>query len=176
MEMIEQHFSMYSQPLLDKATKIAYRLSLNIESAEDAFQEAFIKFYHSFGMENQTLKTELIFRWLVTVVKNYLLNVKKKQARVTISLDSEQGSFFEPTIEDSEQSKEIAEETRQIQKWIADLDPSKSAIIHLRIYEKRSIQEIAAILNIPEGTVKSRLNRAIASLKKEAQKKAGVVA
>ena len=59
---------------------------------------------------------------------------------------------------------------RKVQKAIDDLDPDHKEIVILRDIEGLSYEEIAQILNLPEGTTKSRLHRARMVVKEKLKK------
>ena len=61
-----------------------------------------------------------------------------------------------------------AEELRQLQRHIAELPDEIQSILRLRFYGEKSFREIAEILFLPEGTVKTRYYAAIRTLRKEA--------
>lgn len=64
-----------------------------------------------------------------------------------------------------DEKQDDGEKTESLQAAIEKLSPECRALIELRFHEGFDINQIAEILNVPEGTVKSRLNRTLEKLK-----------
>ena len=62
-----------------------------------------------------------------------------------------------------------AEESRRLQQHITELPDEIQSILRLRFYAEKSFREIAEILSLPEGTVKTKYYAAIRALRKEAE-------
>jgi len=133
---------------------ISYRLSGDPELAEDATQEAFLRAWqHLPGFE---LKQPGGFRaWLCRIVTNVTIDeLRRQRPRVPLeALDLPDG-----TQPDSEYIRR--ERAEVVQAAIATLPERSRAALVLREYGQLSYQEIADALNIPIGTVMSRLNYA----------------
>ncbi len=149
---------------------LAYRLTRNPDEAHDITQEAFIRVHNALpnfrGDANFTT-------WIFRIVRNVFLDERKKQ-RVR------QHSSLEDMVEleDSQVSRQI-EDPRPGPDWTVERQ-EVSAIVHEAVlelpelprlmialyhFQHRSYEEIAEILELPIGTVKSRLNRARLALK-----------
>lgn len=154
-----------------KVYNIAYRLMGNYDDANDMAQEAFIKMYkniHKFKGESS------FSTWAYRVVTNTCLDELRKRKRhrfVSADVNDENGlaRMAHSQIADIGNSPEDVFEKKQIAQQISSsLDVLKSkqkSIIVLRDIEGLSYKEIANILRIPEGSVKSSLNRARAALR-----------
>ena len=152
---------------------ICYRFAGSAEDAQDLTQEVFIKMYRTL----KTYETErgAFMTWVTTITRNLLVDHfrKSKQDRMTDSLDtapsehedamplSEQIHDRGLTPDARAQSGEVKETVhRALQKLSPDL---REAVI-LRDLQDMDYKEIATVLKVPEGTVKSRINRGRAEL------------
>ena len=147
---------------------ICYRFTGRGEDAEDLTQEVFIKIY-------KTLKTYDSARgafgtWVATMTRNLLVDHfrKSKQERMTDSLDAsaspdEDGPSLHDRLADPgagpQAHIEQSEKQRLIQEALQKLSPELREAVILRDLQDMDYREIAQILRVPEGTVKSRINR-----------------
>jgi RNA polymerase sigma-70 factor (ECF subfamily) len=152
---------------------ICYRFAGSADDAQDLTQEVFIKMYrtlNSYDMERGAFMT-----WVTSITRNLLVDHfrKSKQDRVTDSIDAAPSEHEDatplsdkiqdrtPTPDASAQSRETRETVhRALQKLSPDL---REAVI-LRDLQDMDYREIATVLHVPEGTVKSRINRGRAEL------------
>ena len=165
---LEQCFSMHSQRLLRFAVKTAYRYHLPAETAEDAVQECYVKFQESFMSGARQLISGSAYAWLKTALHNHLVNISKSKIQQSISLDQTKQYIPEPACSNSYDPREEVEEKELREKFAAclkNLSPERAEVVYLRIYENCSTEETAQRLHIEEGTVKSRLARAIENLR-----------
>lgn len=153
-----------------QAYNLAYRLTGNYDDASDVVVEAFVRVFqglHTFRGDSQ-------FRtWLHRVVVNTFLDIRKRsRGRQHLSLEEQiemNGETFERQIEDHAPGPQdlVEQEEREqiLQHAIAQLSPERRILIVLYHFENLSYEEIAQMLNLPVGTIKSRLNRARLALR-----------
>lgn len=141
------------ETLVDKYEKalfnVVYRMTKNVNDAEDITQTVFIKAYENLGRYNNKYK---FFSWIFRIAVNESLNFLEKQKRST-QLN------FEPEAQDNtpeELYREI-ELSDQIQTALMEIDPEYRILIILKHFENCSYKEISIILNLTEKKVKSRL-------------------
>lgn len=131
--------------------------------AEDVGQETFIRFYRALDSfrEESTVKTYLT-RIAINLSLNELKRQKKKRNRFT-GIDS-----LRDTELTTSGNRTIDENERQalVHKAIDDLDPKHKAVVVLRMLNGYSTKETADLLNLPQGTVLSRLSRGMKSLER----------
>jgi RNA polymerase sigma-70 factor (ECF subfamily) len=147
---------------------ICYRFTGSADDAQDLTQEVFIKVYRtldSFDVDKGSFMT-----WVTTVTRNLLVDHfrKTKQDRVTDSLDNS-GSEDEDMLPLSEQIADSGpapdvrvhrRETQEIvQRALQKLSPELREAVILRDLQDMDYKDIALALKVPEGTVKSRINR-----------------
>lgn len=144
-----------------KIYNLCYRFTGRPSEAEDLTQEVFIKIF-------QTLKTfdaaqGTFPTWLARVARNHLVDHyrRTKKDRVTSSLEDEVGGMEEkpsPTVEPVAQV-ESRERKELLQQALDRLSPDLREAVVLRDLQDLDYDEIAQVLGVPEGTVKSRINR-----------------
>jgi RNA polymerase sigma-70 factor (ECF subfamily) len=147
---------------------ICYRFTGSGDDAQDLTQEVFIKVYrtlNSFDVEKGSFMT-----WVTTVTRNLLVDHfrKTKQDRVTDSLDNS-GSEDEDMLPLSEQLADGGpapdvrvhrrETQEMVQRALQKLSPELREAVILRDLQDMDYKDIALALKVPEGTVKSRINR-----------------
>jgi RNA polymerase sigma-70 factor (ECF subfamily) len=151
---------------------LAFRLTNNYDDAQDVAQEAFIRVFNSIG----SFRGDANFStWLYRIVTNVFLDERKKQrVREHSSLDEYldlEDSSVARQIEDPSPGPEDAVEQRERNELVGaavrDLPENQRVMIALYHFQSRSYEEIAEIMNLPIGTVKSRLNRARLALKEK---------
>ena len=147
---------------------ICYRFSGSPDDASDLTQEVFIKIYRTLGTFDGSRAA--FMTWVTTVTRNLLVDHfrKGKYDRVTESLEAAQGGQEDGlTLGEQLQDQSISPERRvqrlQVQKVVHEalqkLSPELREALILRDLQDIDYKEIAQVLKIPEGTVKSRINR-----------------
>jgi RNA polymerase sigma-70 factor (ECF subfamily) len=147
---------------------ICYRFSGSADDAADLTQEVFIKMYRTLSTYDTTRAS--FMTWVTTVTRNLLVDHfrKGKYDRVTDSLDAtignqEDGLTLTDQLEDSSASPETRVRSQEIQKLVHEalrrLSPELREAVILRDLQDLDYKDIAKVLNVPEGTVKSRINR-----------------
>lgn len=143
----------------------ALRITGNYHDASDVTQEAFLRAFNSIN----TFRGDAKFAtWIYRIVTNvYLDERKKSKAHRQTSLDDyielEENSVTRQIQDDSPSPEEIVETEERaqvLQAAINSLPDYQRIIVTLYHMQHRSYEEIAEIMNLPIGTVKSRLNRA----------------
>ncbi len=134
---------------------LAWRYCGNQEDAQDILQEVFAYFFNKFpGFKLRSkLKT-----FLYPVVKNISLNHIRKRSRV-VPLD--QG--FADSIPDNARSYGL--EWKKLNEQLEGLPAEDQELILLRFFDGFTLKELAEILKVPLGTVKSRLHRTLSRLR-----------
>jgi len=158
----------------DRLFNTVYRMVDNAEDAQDVVQEAFLSAYQSL---DSFKGDSLFFTWLYRIAVNTAISLKRKH-RVTLSLnagpagrngDLNGGAGIEP-LDVSEETRpgrglERAEEERKIQEALNRLSPEHRAVLVLKDMEGQKYEAMAEILQVPIGTIRSRLHRARAELR-----------
>jgi RNA polymerase sigma-70 factor (ECF subfamily) len=137
---------------------IVYRLCGDAELAEDAAQEAFIKAWLKL---NQYKPSSHFRNWMYRIATNTVLDILRRQRK---TVEIEPLPIASP-LSGPETTLENQERTTYIQNAVLALSPASRVVLVLREYERLSYQEIANTLDIPLGTVMSRLNYARSQLR-----------
>ena len=153
----------------DKLINFIFNYLGDLESSEDVVQETMIKLYQKKHYYKEIAKFST---WLYTIAKN-LANTelrKRKQRKTTLlSQFSKDDKTYELPSNDPEPGHEI--QTDVVNKIIRDavdqLSEKFKIVIVLRDIQGLSYEDISEIINVPIGTVKSRINRARLQLQVE---------
>ncbi len=153
-----------------RAYQYAFRLTSNPDEAADVVSDAFVRVYSAL----QNFKGQSAFStWLYRILTNCYLDIRKKEkSRQAMSLETtlttDEGEV-ERQIEDEGPSPHLlyerGERERAVQDAVGQLAEYQKAMIVMYHAENLSYEEIAEALDLPIGTVKSRLNRARLSLR-----------
>jgi RNA polymerase sigma-70 factor (ECF subfamily) len=147
----------------DRLYNTVYRLVDNAEDARDVVQEAFLSAYqalHRFKGDSQ------FFTWLYRIAVNTAITMKRKQ-RVALRIDrarDDHDAHGEP-LDSSEFSRpehalEQAEQEASVRAALNRLSPEHRTVLILKDMEEQKYEAIAEILQVPIGTVRSRIHRA----------------
>lgn len=152
---------------------ICYRFAGSAEDAQDLTQEVFIRMYRT--LTTYDTSKGAFTTWLTTMTRNLLVDHfrKTKQDRMTDSLDATPSEHEDamplgeripdegPPPDSGVQSRETRE---VVHSALQKLSPELREAVILRDLQDMDYREIATVLRVPEGTVKSRINRGRAEL------------
>ena len=152
---------------------ICYRFTGSQANAEDMTQEAFLKMYRNLGNFDATKGG--FTTWLTTLTRNLLVDNyrRSRMDRVSDSLDEtydgeDDGMTRADKLADGGKSQEqivSGQQLRvQIQAALKQVSPELREAVILRDLEDMDYKDIAEVLGVPQGTVKSRISRGRAEL------------
>jgi RNA polymerase sigma-70 factor (ECF subfamily) len=153
---------------------ICYRFAGSPDDAQDLTQEVFIKVYRSIGSFDDAQAS--FNTWVTTVTRNLLVDHfrKTRNERATDSIDAAQGADEDgPTLadrlaadgtENPQRHVESRERREMVHGALQQISPDLREAVILRDLQDMDYREIAHVLKVPEGTVKSRINRGRAEL------------
>jgi len=152
---------------------ICYRFTGSGTDADDLTQEVFIKMYRT--LNSYDTDRGAFMTWVTTVTRNLLVDHfrKTRQDRVTDSLDTPQSEQEDAMplgdrIPDKGPGPDTKVQSREAKEVVHDalqkLSPDLREAVILRDLQDMDYREIATVLRVPEGTVKSRINRGRAEL------------
>ena len=152
---------------------LCYRFAGSADDAQDLTQEVFIRMYRT--LNSYDVGRGAFMTWVTTLTRNLLVDHfrKTKHDRLTDSLDatasdhpdamplSERIPDEGPAPDTGVQSRETRDAVHQA---LQKLSPELREAVILRDLQDMDYREIATVLKVPEGTVKSRINRGRAEL------------
>ncbi len=147
---------------------ICYRFTGSSDEAEDLAQEVFIKMYRT--LKSYDADKGALMTWVATLTRNLLVDHfrKSKQDRLTDSMDEplsqeDEGLSLASQLPDTAPSPDARLQTREaqemVQRALRKLSPELREAVILRDLQDMDYRDIALALKVPEGTVKSRINR-----------------
>ena len=140
---------------------LAYRFTSSIEGAEDLTQEVFIRIYRT--LEQYDAKQGDLSNWLMRLARNLIIDDyrhRQRNPQNTMADDVDDHTYHLRSVGSSAHKEmERREMAAQVQEGIDKLPSDLRTCVILRDIEEMTYQEIVEVLRIPEGTVKSRINR-----------------
>jgi RNA polymerase sigma-70 factor (ECF subfamily) len=146
----------------DRLYHTVYRLVDNPEDALDVIQEAFLSAYQSL---DSFKGDSLFFTWLYRIAVNTAISMKRKR-RVVYSIDAARnGDAQIDPADPSELNRpghalEQAEQSRRVHEALSKLSPEHRAVLVMKDMEGQKYEDMADVLDVPIGTIRSRLHRA----------------
>ena len=148
--LIERH-----APLVTGLLRGAFRLE--VHDAEDAFQEVFTRLY----VRLDTVRDDQAVRaWIAQVTRNVALDwLRRRRPDTAAGAELEEHAFAEPLA--------AVEQALIVREALDRLPHHHAEILERFFVQDQSYREIAAELDLPEGTIASRISRALAALRRE---------
>ena len=142
-----------------KVFNIAYKFTGRHDQAEDLTQDVFLKIFKSLDTFDRRANFQT---WLVSVSRNLCIDhyrsVRKERETIDRDVDAGQLTPAAQTVSPIA-ALEQADRVSLLKKALEQLPPTLRSAVLLRDIQELSYQEIADRLHLPEGTVKSRINR-----------------
>lgn len=136
--------------------KMIYNMIGNYENTKDLTQDVFVKALNGFDSFRGDAS---VYTWIYKIALNSVFEYRKKDARKKII------SIYDikhPEMEEEPEKNLLQKaDLELVKRSIQDLPPKYQTVIVLRYFEDNDYATIADILNIPIGTVRSRLHRGI---------------
>jgi RNA polymerase sigma-70 factor (ECF subfamily) len=147
---------------------LCYRFTNSPDDAQDLTQDVFIKVYRT--LSSYSVEKGAFTTWLTTLARNLLVDHfrRSRQDRVTDSIDAtaredEDSLSLSDRLQDQGPSPDDRLASKEAQKLVqlalSRLSPDLREAVILRDLQDMDYKEIAETLRVPEGTVKSRINR-----------------
>lgn len=145
----------------EQVFRLALRMCGSEADADEVAQEAFLsawKALPNFRGESQ------FSTWLYQLTTHAAIDLMRREKRQIAADDITEVSAADPAPSPQQQAEQ-SEQREIVRDAILQLAPEQREVVVLRFMEELSYEEIGAVLKLPSGTVKSRLNRAKAQLK-----------
>ena len=143
----------------DRLLNFVFRYFNNREQAEDVVQDTLIKLYTHASYYKNIAKFST---WIFTIAKNNALTeLRKNKRKQTDSLWTDDGKVIDINSNDQTLDRRVQNEiaVAQLNKFLDEIPENFRMAVVLRDFQELSYDEISKILEIPIGTIKSRINR-----------------
>jgi RNA polymerase sigma-70 factor (ECF subfamily) len=151
-------------PFKDKVFRLAKRLLVSTEEAEDATQEVFVKLWN----KNESLVAySSIEAFAMTVTKNYCLDQLKTKRAGNLQIVHSNYTDRQPSLQ---QQLEDSDTLSWVEKMINDLPEQQRLIIQMRDVEQYEFAEISKILDMNETAIRVALSRARKTIREKMTK------
>ncbi|OGR58302.1 MAG: hypothetical protein A2X36_06570 [Elusimicrobia bacterium GWA2_69_24] len=158
----------------DRAFQFAFRLSGNVEESKDLVQDAFFRVLRSWGSYDAARSLDA---WFFRILRNVFLDARKKYETLHgVSLDAgpagvaEEDLTYGDLLPDGEaaflDALERSESIEKVQRTLAALSYEHRVVLSLCDMDGLNYEEISKVLDIPIGTVRSRVSRARIAFKR----------
>ncbi|MBN1757006.1 MAG: sigma-70 family RNA polymerase sigma factor [Chitinispirillaceae bacterium] len=152
----------------DMVYRVVYRLLGNTEETGDAVQQTFIELFKSLpGYEGKSKFSTWLYRIAVNVSIQYFRKHRIQHRDQDHYIDPETMASTPSVTDPSMERKELR---RKIEEALASINIRKRTVVVLHDIENRTMEEISEIINVPVGTIKSRLFYGRDELKKKLEK------
>jgi RNA polymerase sigma-70 factor (ECF subfamily) len=166
-----QAFSQIAKIMMDRVVALTYRMTGDREAGLDLAQETFVSAWENLGR----FRGDAAFTsWLYRIATNKALNhLKRAENRLSSRLDVDSGSSSQSLESPLNPETDFAnrELSAQLLRFMADLPTQQRQVFELRYYQQLSFDEIAAIADRAEGTVKTHYRLAVEKLRRWAKEK-----
>ena len=153
-----------------KVFNVAYKFVGRHDMAEDLTQDVFLKLYKSLDTFDRRANFQT---WLISVSRNLCIDhyrsVRKERETISRDVDASELSPVSPDLP-ADTRLERADRVIMLREALDRLAPTLRTAVMLRDIQELTYQEIADKLHLPEGTVKSRINRGRTELARQIQK------
>lgn len=136
----------------------------NRAMAEEQVQEALLSAWRGIRGFRQGKPVK---PWLLRILVNTVLAWRRKRAVSTVYLTDDDPREPDATEGDPAETLEALEKRLALRKAIANLSPEHRQVVALRYFAWLTVPEVARTLGVREGTVKSRLSRALGNLRRQ---------
>jgi len=140
-----------------KIFNLAYQFAGSYPAAEDLTQDIFLKLHHNLSKYNPKKSFD---GWILTLARNYLIDhyrkhkLEKEKRKEFREFNLSSGSGFDP-----ESRLQRSEAQKEVWSGLKFLSPEVRMVVILRDLQGKKYEEIAETMELPLGTVKSRVNR-----------------
>ncbi len=152
--MNQNEFLQVIAPFKDKVFRLAKRLLVSTEEAEDATQEVLVKLWN----KNESLNGySSVEAFAMTITKNYCLDQLKSKRATNLQIVHSNYTDRQPSLQ---QQLEDTDSLNWVEKIINELPEQQRLIIQMRDIEQYEFSEIAQILEMNETAIRVALSRA----------------
>ncbi len=158
-------FEALLSPHLDKLYRLAYRLSGQRDTAEDLVQELLLKVYPRLDEMQQI---EQLAPWLSKILYRQFIDQYRRQKRSPLDYTDDDKTLYDSSASNALDPAEVSNNdliATLLDQALNRLNEDQRSLVMLHDAEGYTLQEISELLEIPVGTIKSRLSRARSQLR-----------
>jgi RNA polymerase sigma-70 factor, ECF subfamily len=148
-----------------RVSLLVARLAGDPDVADDLTQEVAVRAFQGFGGFRGEARA---FTWLYRIAVNVVNRHRERRRTEVVSLDAAELDGLKADAASDPQAAALGEDLRaRVWRALERLPEEHRTVLILQLYEGMKYREVAAVLSIPIGTVKSRLHHAVQRLKEE---------
>ena len=142
------------------------RIIYDEDTAQDVLQEAFVKIWTNIGQYDATKGR--IYTWMLNICRNSAIDKLRSRGEIMKSKIHKDGD----AVDSIAQTRKTEQQTDTIglRSMVANLRPEYHSIVDLAYYKGYTLDEISKTLNVPLGTVKTRMRAAMQQLREQFQR------
>ncbi len=140
---------------------VIHKIIFDDETANDVLQEAFVKIWNNINQYDA--RKGRIYTWMLNIARNSAIDKLRSKGEI-MKGKIRQGEDVVSSLEQGLKTEQ-ATDTIGLRKMVAGLKPEYEAIVSLAYFSGFTLDEISKTLNIPLGTVKTRMRSAIQQLR-----------
>lgn len=145
------------------AFSLAYRITGDLDSAEDVVQEGFLGVWRSAGRYDETRGS--VRTWVLGIVHNRAIDHVRRALSVERRHTSAEGVGELPAKEETDVEAARREEAEEVRAALARLPAEQCKVIELAYFGGFTHTQIAAMLDVPSGTIKGRMRLGLDKLR-----------
>jgi RNA polymerase sigma factor (sigma-70 family) len=158
-----QHFDALVRPHVMALYRFAYRLMRDRADAEDLVQDVLLKLY---PRTNELAEVRDLKPWLLRVVYHQFVDVLRKRSRSAVSVSDATDLDVPDLAQEPEHCFDVSQMAARIRDAVQRLSRDQQVLVTLHLIDGYTLEEVAQVLDVPLGTLKSRLHRTRAQLRK----------
>lgn len=152
--MTQSEFVILVQPFKDKVFRLARRLLISVEEAEDVTQEMLMRLWHKKEMLHEYKSVEA---FTITMTKNYCLDQLKNKRSSHLKIEKLDFKDNSTTLQDEIESRDSLS---WVERILEQLPAQQKLIVQMRDIEQYDFEKIAEILEMNETAIRVALSRA----------------
>ena len=141
----------------ERIFNLALRFTRDQAEAEDLTQEVFLKLYANLGAYRGDVP---LVAWALRLSRNLCIDHYRRHRRRLQGTVAEEALRFQPSDDDPHRHSWLRQRRELVYRTLAEMSEDLATVIVLRDLQGFSYDEVAHVVEVPVGTVKSRLNRA----------------
>lgn len=140
---------------------VVYKLIADEQTSQDVLQEVFIKVWNSISQYDS--QKGRLYTWMLNIARNAAIDKMRSKGEI-MKTKIQTGENVVNNLEENRRTEQPTD-TIGLRKMVDNLKPEYATIINLSYFNGYTIEEISKTLNIPSGTVKTRMRSAMGQLR-----------